>query len=161
MLHCLCSSQCFNSISYWNCSKASEIETVCSLLEFQFISQVEWLLSPGRFLKRCYSQPTPSLSIHEICHSKIATCTVEWCFLAYSVTKPICCWKFGLVTKRIQTAVFTMQSSIINGRYTRWRNVIFTYLSRPCPSLLQIWISRGAEICLYPKVDEEMSNGIW
>lgn len=64
-LYCLCSSQCFNTISYWNCSKTSEIETLCSLLEFQFISQAELLLSLGKFLKRHYSQPTPCLSIHD------------------------------------------------------------------------------------------------
>lgn len=51
---------------------------------------------------------------------------MEWFFLAYSATKPTCCWKLGVVTKRVQTAVFAMQSSVINGWCTGWRNVTFT-----------------------------------
>lgn len=33
------------------------------------------------------------------------------------------------------------------------------YLSRPCPSLLHIWISRGAEFCAHPELDERLRNG--
>lgn len=61
----LCHSQCFNSIRVTGIAQTSEIETLHSSLEFQFIGQAELLLSPGKFLKRHYSQSIPCLSIHD------------------------------------------------------------------------------------------------
>lgn len=155
-LYCLCSSQCFNSISYWNCSDIRNRNTL--FLAGISVHRPSRITAFSRqvFEKTLFRAYTLSVNTWWNCHSKIVTCRVEWFFLAYSATKPTCWRKLGVVTKRIQTSVFTTQSSMINGWCTGWRNVIFTYLSRPCPSLLG-----GTEVCLHPKVDEKMSNGMW
>lgn len=45
--------------------------------------------------------------------------------------------------------------------YWMKRCCFYPYLSRPWPSLLQIWISRGAEFCAHPEAHERLRNGTW